>query len=121
MFPANKAVDNKNARDRNVNVNSGNARNKAAVAAKNVVAANKADDKPGYLGKRSGGSYLPPLCPKASVSGERNSWLSAARESCLALFAFSAAIFCASNSRRLLVGNVACDFRIAANIVGIVA
>jgi hypothetical protein len=41
-----------NARDRNENVNSGNARNKAAVVAKNVVAANKvvaskADDKPG--------------------------------------------------------------------------
>jgi hypothetical protein len=40
-----------NARDRNENVNSGNARNKAAVAAKNVVAVNKAvvskaDDKP---------------------------------------------------------------------------
>jgi hypothetical protein len=63
MLPANKAVDNKkNARDRNVNVNSANARNKAEVAAKNVVAANRADDKPGYLGKRSGGSCLPPLC-----------------------------------------------------------
>jgi hypothetical protein len=62
MFPANRAVDNKkNARDRNVNVNSANARNKAEVAAKNVVAANRADDKPGYLGKRSGGSCLPPL------------------------------------------------------------
>jgi hypothetical protein len=53
MFPANKAVDSKkNARDRNVNVNSANARNKAEVAAKNVAAANKADDKPGYLGKK---------------------------------------------------------------------
>ena len=62
MFPANKAVDNKkNARDRNGNVNSANARNKAEVAAKNVVAAKKADAKPGYLGKRSGGSCLPPL------------------------------------------------------------
>jgi hypothetical protein len=62
MLPANKAVDNKkNARDRNVNVNSANARNKAEVAAKNVVAANKADDKPSYLGKRSGGRQLPPL------------------------------------------------------------
>jgi hypothetical protein len=51
MFPANTAVDSKkNARDRNVNVNSANARNKE-VAAKNVAAANKADDKPGYLGK----------------------------------------------------------------------
>jgi hypothetical protein len=48
MLPANKAVDNKkNARDRNVNVNSANAKNKAEVAAKNVVAANRADDKPG--------------------------------------------------------------------------
>jgi hypothetical protein len=62
MFPANKAVDNKkNARNRNVNVNSANARNKAEVAAKKAVAANRADDKPGYLGKRSGGSCLPPL------------------------------------------------------------
>jgi hypothetical protein len=62
MFPANKAVDNKkNARNRNVNVNSANARNKAEVAAKNVAAANRADDKPGFLGKRSGGSCLPPL------------------------------------------------------------
>jgi hypothetical protein len=63
MFLANKVVDNKkNARDRNVNANSANARNKAEVAAKNMVAANRADDKPGYLGKRSGGSCLPPLC-----------------------------------------------------------
>jgi hypothetical protein len=62
MRPGRKADDNrKNARDRNVNVNSANARNKAEVAAKNVVAANRADDKPGYLGKRSGGSCLPPL------------------------------------------------------------
>jgi hypothetical protein len=57
MFPANRAVDNKkNARDRNVNVNSANAKNKAEVAAKNVVAANRADDRPGYLEKGSGGS-----------------------------------------------------------------
>ena len=57
MLPANRAVNNKkNARDRNVNVNSANARDKAGVAAKNVVAANRADDKPGYVGKRSGGS-----------------------------------------------------------------
>jgi hypothetical protein len=63
MFPANKAVGNKkSARDRNVNVNSANARSKAEVAARNVVAANRADDKPGYLGRRSGGSCLPPLC-----------------------------------------------------------
>lgn len=39
-----------NARDKNENVNSGNARNKAAVAAKNVVAVNKVDDKPDRLG-----------------------------------------------------------------------
>jgi hypothetical protein len=63
MFPANKAVGNKkNARDRNANVNSANGRSKAEVAARNAVAANRADDKPGYLGKRSGGSCLPPLC-----------------------------------------------------------
>jgi hypothetical protein len=63
MFPASKAVGNKkSARDRNVNVNSANARSKAEVAARNVVAANRADDKPGYLGRRSGGSCLPPLC-----------------------------------------------------------
>jgi hypothetical protein len=62
MLPASKAVDNKkNARDRNVNVNSANARNKAGVAVKNVVAANRADDKPGHLSKKSGGSCLPPL------------------------------------------------------------
>ena len=47
-----KVVNNrKNARDRNVNANSANARNKAVVAAKNVVAVNKAvvskaDDRP---------------------------------------------------------------------------
>lgn len=39
-----------NARDKNENVNSGNARNKAAAAAKNVVAVNKVDDKPDRLG-----------------------------------------------------------------------
>jgi hypothetical protein len=62
MFPANKAGDNKkNARDRNASASSVNVRNKEAVAAKNVVAVNRADDKPGYLGKRSGGSCLPPL------------------------------------------------------------
>jgi hypothetical protein len=62
MFPANKTGDNKkNARDRNASASSVNVRNKAAVAAKNVVAVNRADDKPGYLGKRSGGSCLPPL------------------------------------------------------------
>jgi hypothetical protein len=62
MFPTNKAGDNKkNARDRNASASSVNVRNKEAVAAKNVVAVNRADDKPGYLGKRSGGSCLPPL------------------------------------------------------------
>jgi hypothetical protein len=62
MFPANKAGDNKkNARDRNASASSVNVRNKEAVAARNVVAVNRADDKPGYLGKRSGGSCLPPL------------------------------------------------------------
>jgi hypothetical protein len=66
MLPANKAVDNKkNARDRNVNVNSANARNKAGVAVKNVVAVNRADDKLGYLAKEAAGvtsrrfAYLP--------------------------------------------------------------
>jgi hypothetical protein len=49
-------VDNrKNARERNVNANSATARNKAEVAAKNVVAASKADDKPGYLGEKAAG------------------------------------------------------------------
>jgi len=56
MCPVNKAVDNrKNARDRNASVNSANARNKVVVAAKNVVIANKADDKPGYLGIEAAG------------------------------------------------------------------
>jgi hypothetical protein len=56
MFPANKAGDNKrNARDRNANASSVNVRNKEAVAAKNVVAVNRADDKPGYLGKEAAG------------------------------------------------------------------
>ena len=60
MFPANKAVDNKkNARDRNVNVNSANARNKAEVAAKNVVAANRADDK-AWLSRKKKRRELPP-------------------------------------------------------------
>jgi hypothetical protein len=56
MFPANKAGDNKkNARDRNASASSVNVRNKEAVAAKNVVAVNRADDKPGYLGKEAAG------------------------------------------------------------------
>jgi hypothetical protein len=50
MFPANKAGDNKkNARDRNASASSVNVRNKEAVAAKNVVAVNRADDKPGCI------------------------------------------------------------------------
>jgi hypothetical protein len=44
-----------NARDKNENVNSGNARNKAAVAARNVVAVNKVDDKPDRIELRNGG------------------------------------------------------------------
>jgi hypothetical protein len=56
MFPANKADDNKkNARDRNASASSVSVRNKAAVAAKNVVAVNRADDKPGYRGKKAAG------------------------------------------------------------------
>jgi hypothetical protein len=51
--PGNKAANNReNARDKNVNASGVNARNKAVVAAKNVVAVNKAvvskaDDRPG--------------------------------------------------------------------------
>ena len=69
------------AKDRNVSA--ANAKNKAAVAAANQVRAaeaNKADDKPGYLGKGSGGRRLPPLCLSCVVSkdpvilqGENNS------------------------------------------------
>lgn len=61
MHPASKAADNKkNARDRNVNANSANARKKAVVAAKNVVAVNmavasKADDKPSVVKLMDGG------------------------------------------------------------------
>ena len=70
MLPVNKAVNNKkNARDRSVNVNSANARNKAAgVAAKNVVAANKADDKPGYVAKKR--RELPPAALLGCRSAE---------------------------------------------------
>ena len=52
LLPGSKAANNREiARDRNVNANSANARNKAVVAAKNVVAVNKvvvskADDRP---------------------------------------------------------------------------
>jgi hypothetical protein len=53
LLPGSKAANNREiARDRNVNASSANARNKAGVAAKNVVAVNKAvvskaDDRPG--------------------------------------------------------------------------
>jgi hypothetical protein len=52
VLPGSKAANNREiARDRNVNANGANARNKAVVAAKNVVAVNKAvvskaDDRP---------------------------------------------------------------------------
>jgi hypothetical protein len=69
MFPANKAVDNKkNARDRNASANSVNVRNKAAVAARNVVAASKATDKPGCIRLISGGRRLPPLLDRFVAS-----------------------------------------------------
>jgi hypothetical protein len=61
--PGHKAVDNKkNARDRNASANSVNVRSKAAVAARNVVAASKATDKPGCIRLISGGRRLPPFC-----------------------------------------------------------
>ena len=68
-LPDNKVGSSKIARDRNVNANSVSAKNKVAnrvVAAVNrVVAANRvvsrADDKPGYLEKESGGRQLPPF------------------------------------------------------------
>jgi len=51
------------ARNRNANANSVSAKNK--VAANRAAAVNrvvsKADDKPGYLEKESGGRRLPPL------------------------------------------------------------
>jgi hypothetical protein len=63
MRPGRKVDDNtKNARDRNVNANSANAKNKAVVAAKNVGAVNKADGKPDCIGPKNGGSCLPPFC-----------------------------------------------------------
>jgi hypothetical protein len=62
MFPANKAVDNKkNARDRNASASSVNVRNKAAVAARNVVAVSKAADRRGCIRLISGGRRLPPF------------------------------------------------------------
>jgi hypothetical protein len=55
VLPGNTVADNrKNARDRNVNANSANARNTAGVGTKNVVAASKAD-KPAYLGQEAAG------------------------------------------------------------------
>ena len=64
-----KVASSKIARNRNVNANSVSAKNKVAnravavvnraVAANRVVS--KADDKPGYLEKESGGRRLPPL------------------------------------------------------------
>jgi hypothetical protein len=69
VLPDNKAASSRIARNRNVNANSESAKNKVvnrAVAANRVVAVNrvvsKADDKPGYLEKESGGRRLPPLC-----------------------------------------------------------
>jgi hypothetical protein len=60
-----KAASSKIARNRNVNANSVSAKNKVAanraVAASRAGAVNKADDKPGYLEKESGGRRLPLL------------------------------------------------------------
>jgi hypothetical protein len=69
VHPGNKVASSKIARNRNVNANSVSAKNKVANRAVGVanraVAANKvarkADDKPGYLEKESGGRRLPPL------------------------------------------------------------
>jgi hypothetical protein len=73
MFPANKAVDNrKNARDRNVNASSVNVKNKAAVAARNVVAVSKAADKPGCIRLISGGRRLPPFLRDRFVASLRS-------------------------------------------------
>jgi hypothetical protein len=59
-----------NARDKNENVNSGNARNKAAVAAKNVVAVNKVDDKPDRMGSKTAGGYSRRFaCPSPATNG----------------------------------------------------
>ena len=61
--PGQGGPSSKIARNRNVNANSVSAKNK--VAASRAVAANrvvsKADDKPDYLEKESGGRQLPPL------------------------------------------------------------
>ena len=50
VLPGNKAADNRtNVKDRNVSANSASARVRVKVAARNVAAASRADDKPSYL------------------------------------------------------------------------
>ena len=69
VLPDNKVASSKIARNRNVNANSVTAKNKVANRAVAVVnravaankVASKADDKPGYLEKESGGRRLPLL------------------------------------------------------------
>ena len=57
MLQGNKAANKrKSARNRNVNANSANARNKGEAAA------NKVDDKPDCIGLKNGGRRLPPFC-----------------------------------------------------------
>jgi hypothetical protein len=85
VVPGSKVADNrKNARNRNVSVNSANARNKAVVAvnkavvaAKSVVAVNKAvvskaADKPGCISLISGGRRLPPFLLDRFVAARRS-------------------------------------------------
>jgi hypothetical protein len=73
MILANKAVDNrKNARDRNASASSVNVKNKAAVAARNVVAVSKAADKPGCIRLISGGRRLPPFLLDRFVASLRS-------------------------------------------------
>jgi hypothetical protein len=63
VVPGNKAANNrKNAKNRNVNANSANARNKAGVVARSAVAVSQADDKPDILEQEAAGAELPPLC-----------------------------------------------------------
>ena len=55
VIPGNKAADNrKNVKNRNVNANSANARDRVG-AVKSAAAASRADDKPVYQKQRSGG------------------------------------------------------------------